>query len=79
MPGCAGLWVDAVDVFGTLNIADVLEPAIELAEGGFVLSTLYTSTITSRGPAPESRFPKYIVVWCVVALLAVVTALTPER
>lgn len=39
--GCAGLWVDAVDAFGTLRIADVLEPAIRLAEGGFVSLALH--------------------------------------
>lgn len=43
--------MDTLNAFGTLKIADVLEPAIELAEGGFVLSTLYVSTIVSLGVA----------------------------
>jgi hypothetical protein len=53
--GCAGLWVDTVDVLGTLNIADVLEPAIKLAEGGLVLFAIYISAIASRKLA--SRVP----------------------
>ena len=47
--GCAGVWVDTVEAFGTLKVAEVLEPAIRLAEGGFVPFTLYTSTLTSLG------------------------------
>ena len=43
MLGCAGLWVDGVETFGTLKIADVLEPAIRLAEGGYMPFTFYSS------------------------------------
>ena len=43
------MWVDTVEAFGTLKVADVLEPAIRLAEGGFVPFILYTSTLTSLG------------------------------
>ena len=41
MLGCAALWVDTVETFGTLKIADVLGPAIQLAEDGFVLLALH--------------------------------------
>lgn len=40
VPGCAALWVDTVEAFGTLKIADVLEPAIQLAEDGIPVSEL---------------------------------------
>jgi len=43
------VWVDTVEAFGTLMIADVLEPAIRLAEGGFVPFVLYFSTLASLG------------------------------
>lgn len=36
--GCAALLVDTIQTFGTLKIADVLEPAIRLAEEGFAPS-----------------------------------------
>lgn len=45
--GCAALWVDTIEVFGTLKIADVLKPAIQLAEGGFVPLTLHASALAS--------------------------------
>ena len=41
--GCAALWVDTVEAFGTLEIANVLEPAIQLAEDGFVQFIPHTS------------------------------------
>jgi gamma-glutamyltranspeptidase len=34
--GAAAAWVDTVEKLGTLKIADVLAPAIRLAEEGFV-------------------------------------------
>ncbi|KAF9783460.1 gamma-glutamyltranspeptidase [Thelephora terrestris] len=40
VPGCAALWVDTVEAFGTLTVTDVLEPAIQLAEGGVPVSEL---------------------------------------
>ncbi|KAF4986403.1 hypothetical protein FDECE_15976 [Fusarium decemcellulare] len=41
-PGAAALWVDAVDRFGSskLTLAQILEPAIELAEEGFPVSEI---------------------------------------
>lgn len=44
-PGCAGVWVDTIETFGTLKIADVLEPAIKLAEEGLVSLALHVSTL----------------------------------
>jgi len=44
VPGCAAAWVDAVEHFGCgqLSIADVLEPAIRLAEEGVPVSEVHS-------------------------------------
>jgi gamma-glutamyltranspeptidase len=41
--GAAAAWVDTVETFGSgiLTIGEVLEPAIKLAEEGYVFKTLY--------------------------------------
>ena len=38
VPGAAAGWVDAVERFGTMELGEVLGPALELAEGGFPVS-----------------------------------------
>ena len=35
VPGAAAGWVDTIERHGSLSLAEVLQPAIELAEGGF--------------------------------------------
>src|SRR5512146_3091458 len=35
VPGAFGSWVTALSRFGSMSLNDVLDPAIELAEGGF--------------------------------------------
>ena len=40
IPGAVAGWVDTVEKFGKLTIAEVLAPAIELAEGGFPVSPI---------------------------------------
>lgn len=56
------MWVDTVEAFGTLKIADVLEPAIKLADGGFVLFTLYISTLIHLCLYLGFRSQRYIAV-----------------
>jgi gamma-glutamyltranspeptidase len=43
VPGAAAAWVDTVEVFGSgkLTVAEVLEPAIRLAEEGYVNSSYH--------------------------------------
>lgn len=40
VPGAAAGWVDTLDRFGTFEIAEILAPAIELAEGGFPVAPI---------------------------------------
>ncbi|KAI0800964.1 gamma-glutamyltranspeptidase [Fomes fomentarius] len=42
VPGCAAAWVDTVEHLGSgkVSLADVLEPAIRLAEGGFPVTEI---------------------------------------
>lgn len=48
VPGAAAGWVDTVEKFGRLNIADVLAPAIALAEDGYPVAPL-TARSWARG------------------------------
>ncbi|KZT62137.1 gamma-glutamyltranspeptidase [Calocera cornea HHB12733] len=43
VPGAAAGWVDATAAFGTMKLADVLAPAIRLAEEGVPVSELHAS------------------------------------
>ena len=65
MLGCAALWVDTVKIFGALKIADVLEPAIQLAEGGFVLLALHfaLASFWFNPRAPVSELHSTFVSW----------------
>eukprot|EP00050_Salpingoeca_kvevrii_P007741 m.298276 g.298276 ORF g.298276 m.298276 type:complete len:591 (+) comp13822_c0_seq1:47-1819(+) len=40
VPGAAAGWVDTIEKFGTMKLADVLQPAIELAEDGFPVQSV---------------------------------------
>ncbi len=48
VPGAAAGWVDTIEKWGNLNLADILEPAIRLAEKGFPVSKL-TAKSWARG------------------------------
>ncbi len=45
VPGCVDGWIALHDRLGRLDLADVLAPAIELAEGGFPVSWLLAQAI----------------------------------
>lgn len=52
-PGAAAGWMDTVEKFGSgkLSLAQILQPAIELGEGGFPVSELSSHyVITSLSP-----------------------------
>jgi gamma-glutamyltranspeptidase len=52
VPGAAAAWVDTVEKFGSgkLSVAEVLAPAIRLAEEGYVLAISYcVSSILNSG------------------------------
>jgi len=48
VPGAAEGWVDTIEKFGTMEMADIMGPAIELAEGGFPVAPM-TARIWQRG------------------------------
>ena len=61
VPGAAEGWVDTIEKFGTMEMADILGPAIELAEGGFPVapmtarSWLLKACISDGGGSRSSR------------------------
>jgi len=50
VPGAVAGWVDTMEAFGTMTVAEVLAPAIELAEGGFPVSPLTARAWASGVP-----------------------------
>ncbi len=56
VPGLFGGWIALLDRFGTKSLAEVLEPAIEYAEGGHPLDPYMANSIKEHQPLFE-RFP----------------------
>lgn len=56
VPGTVAGWVDALDAWGTLSIARVLEPVIELAKDGYPVSPI-TAYSWKRGQFQLERGP----------------------
>jgi gamma-glutamyltranspeptidase/glutathione hydrolase len=50
VPGCVDGWIALHDRFGTVAMADLLEPAIRLAEEGFPASPLLVGSLAALGP-----------------------------
>jgi gamma-glutamyltranspeptidase/glutathione hydrolase len=50
VPGALAAWCEALDRFGTMPLADVLAPAIALAERGFVVSPYLSDCISDCAP-----------------------------
>ncbi|MGW8267026.1 MAG: gamma-glutamyltransferase family protein [Longimicrobiales bacterium] len=48
VPGAVGAWADAMDRFGTMELAEVLEPAIRYVREGFPVSTRLTADIMAQ-------------------------------
>ncbi len=51
VPGAVAAWVDAHARFGTLDLADLLAPAVRYAEEGFPVSTRLASDFEAQGAA----------------------------
>ena len=51
VPGAVAAWVDALDRFGTLSLADLMAPAIGYARDGFPVSTRLASDIAAQSGA----------------------------
>ena len=75
VPGTAAGWHDTVSQFGRMTLADVLAPAIEIAEGGFVMTPVIArgwafqaELLAAQGPAGQDLLldgeaPKTGQVW----------------
>ncbi len=50
VPGALAAWCSALERFGTLPLADVLAPAIRLAEQGFVTTPYFADCVTDTAP-----------------------------
>ncbi|RPD64873.1 gamma-glutamyltranspeptidase [Lentinus tigrinus ALCF2SS1-6] len=59
VPGCAAAWVDTVEQLGSgkLSVADVLEPAIRLAEGGFPVTEINSFQYQRSEPLLKNASP----------------------
>ena len=62
VPGTVAAWVDALDRFGTISIAEALEPAIGFAADGFLVSKRLGSDMAGgrvglNGPASDLYLP----------------------
>ncbi len=56
VPGAAACWVDTVERWGTMELKEVLEPAINLAEQGFPVAPI-TSLAWARGAMNQLKGP----------------------
>jgi len=57
VPGSLKGWCEALSRFGTMSLGDVFEPAIELAERGFVV-TRYDSLAFAGAASKLAKFPE---------------------
>ncbi|KZW02602.1 gamma-glutamyltranspeptidase [Exidia glandulosa HHB12029] len=57
VPGAAAAWVDAVETFGKLKVADVLAPAIRLAEEGVPVSEIHSYAWQRSEPLIKAASP----------------------
>ena len=48
VPGALKGWCEALERFGTLPLADVIQPAIALAERGFIVTPYLTNCVTDK-------------------------------
>ncbi len=59
VPGCVDGWIALSTRFGTMPLADVLAPAIELAEGGFAASAELRLAFTRRAKQLAAHAPEF--------------------
>ena len=57
VPAVVGTWALALDRFGTMRLADVLGPAIELAEEGFAVYPYLREALAANQARFEERYP----------------------
>lgn len=55
VPGCIDGWVTLHDRFGSLPLAEILAPAIDLAEHGFAASPLLAGSVARLDPAGREQ------------------------
>src|SRR5579871_1116429 len=62
VPGAVGGAAYAVKTYGTKPLADVLAPAIEIADGGFPITEALAGQLTS-GRAKLAKYPSTMKIW----------------
>ena len=64
VPATVGTWACAVTRFGRLRFADVLAPAIELAENGFPVYPEFSRRTEDRSALFVDRYPSTAAIYC---------------
>ncbi len=64
VPSVVGSWALALARFGTLSFAEILQPAIELAEGGFGLYDGLRQTIVNNAERWHTHYPTTEKIFC---------------
>jgi len=63
LPGVVDAWYILLDRWGTMSFEQVLQPAIDLAENGFLLSEARAHTITSARAQKILKYPSTIKIY----------------
>ena len=60
VPGAFGAWCTALMRFGTLDLSEVLSPALELAEDGYVVDPVLATYFARSAPRFQAEWPSSV-------------------